>query len=66
MDAKEDLDAKIVQYEEQLKQVNGFLLSDPSNAQFIKLRDDLLKVIDLTNLINSQSDKPISSLSLMN
>ena len=64
MDAKEDLDAKIVQYEEQLKQVNGFLLSDPSNAQFIKLRDDLLKVIDLTNLINSQNDKPMSSSSI--
>ena len=57
----EDLDGKIAQYKEQLNQVNGFLLSDPNNAQFIKLKEDLVKVIDLTNLINSQNEPTSSS-----
>ena len=63
MESKEDLEAKIIQYTEQLNQVNGFLASDPSNVQFLKLKEDLSKVIDLTKLINSQHDEPISSSS---
>ena len=63
MESKEDLEAKIIQYTEQLNQVNGFLASDPNNVQFLKLKEDLSKVIDLTKLINSQHDEPISSSS---
>jgi survival of motor neuron-related-splicing factor 30 len=63
MDSAEDLDAKVAEYREQLRQVSGFLLSDPQNAQFLKLKEDLLKVIDLTNMINSQQNEPASSSS---
>lgn len=63
MESREELDAKIIEYTDQLRQVDGFLLSDPDNAQFLKLREDLQKVIDLTKLINSQHDDHNSSSS---
>ena len=63
METKEDLETKIVQYTEQLNQVTSFLLSDPNNVQFLKLKEDLTKIIDLTQLINSQHEKPLSSSS---
>lgn len=63
MDTSEDLDAKIMEYNEQLRQVNGFLISDPLNAQFLKLREDLLKVIEITNMINSQQQEQVPSSS---
>jgi survival-of-motor-neuron-related-splicing factor 30 len=63
MESREELDAKIIEYTDQLKQVDGFLSSDPDNAQFLKLKEDLQKVIDLTKLINSQHEDHNSSSS---
>lgn len=62
-ESKEELDAKINEYTNQLNQVKGFLLSDPNNNQFLKLKEDLEKVINLTVLINSQNDDITSSSS---
>lgn len=50
--AEEDhsaLKIKIENYSAQLQQVNTILQSDPNNEQFIKIRDDLHKVIKLTS-----------------
>lgn len=63
MDTAEDVVSKMSEFTEQLRQVNGFLLSDPQNAQFLKLKEDLLKVIDLTNMINSQQHETAQSSS---
>lgn len=62
METKKELDDKLVLYKVQLNQVNDLLQVDAQNPQFLKLRDDLDSVIQLTsNLIqqvySNQNDK---------
>ena len=49
MESKEELEAKIVVYQEQLQQINDLLLKDSANEQLTKIKTDLEKVIQLTS-----------------
>jgi len=52
----EDLITSLQTYKIQLEQVEAALTSDPSNAELLKLKDDLTEVITLTkNLIETQT-----------
>jgi len=52
----EDLTTSLQTYKIQLEQVEAALTSDPSNAELLKLKDDLTEVITLTkNLIETQT-----------
>merc|ERR1739838_805291 len=52
----EDLITGLQTYKIQLEQVEAALTSDPSNAELLKLKDDLTEVINLTkNLIETQT-----------
>lgn len=51
----EDPSARIVSYKQQLAQIEEYLESDCTNEQYIKLRDDIVHVIELTeNLVQAQ------------
>eukprot|EP01041_Mallomonas_annulata_P001619 gene1619-3128_t len=52
-----DLQIKINSYQEQLQQIEQFLTSDPSSEQYLRLKKDLLQVIQLTkDLIEFQTE----------
>ena len=51
---RDDLTSKLTIYSDQLVQVTTLLSSDPQNAQYLKLKDDLLNVINLTKALISQ------------
>lgn len=56
MESKEELENKIVLYKQQLQQVNELIQLDSTNEKFLKLKEDLDKVIDLTvDLLNKQT-----------
>src|SRR6056297_2692102 len=42
---------KLAEYREQLAQVEAAIANDPDNQEWIKLRDDLVEVIELTSEI---------------
>lgn len=48
MESREELDSRIGIYQQQLEQVNQLLLLDGQNEQFLQLKNDLEKVINLT------------------
>jgi hypothetical protein len=51
----EDPSARIASYKQQLAQIEEYLESDSTNEQYIKLRDDIVHVIELTeNLVQAQ------------
>lgn len=53
----DNLSDTISLYRDQLVQVDGFLTTDPSNQQFLSLRNDLIKAITLTNeLLNATTN----------
>lgn len=52
----EEIAANIRQYEEQLHQVDEFLISDPNNSQFLSLRDDLVSAINSIKNLLQQVD----------
>ena len=60
-ETKEEIQLRILGYQQQMKQVEDFLASDPTNAQFLTLKEDLQKVIDLTTDLLSLKDTPSSS-----
>lgn len=49
MESREEIDAKLNLYHQQLQQVNQLLTLDAHNAQFLSLKSDLEKVISLTS-----------------
>ena len=51
---RDDLTSKLAIYSDQLAQVTTLLSTDPENAQYLKLKDDLLNVINLTTDLLSQ------------
>ena len=51
---RDDLTSKLTLYSDQLVQVKTLLSSDPENTQYLKLKDDLLNVINLTTALLSQ------------
>jgi hypothetical protein len=51
MESQADLQAKIALYTQQLGQVDELLQLDPSNAQFLKLKEDLNQLIGLTKTL---------------
>lgn len=58
----EDLLENLSTYNEQLKQVDAALTNSPSDPELLKLREDLLEVLHLTNdLINSQTPAALPS-----
>eukprot|EP00965_Chrysotila_dentata_P198869 6179057-Pleurochrysis_carterae.AAC.1 len=44
-----DMEEKLAAYRQQLAQVEAAIAQDPDNAEWVKLRQDLLEVIDLTS-----------------
>ena len=54
MESKEEIESKLSVYRSQLEQVSQLLLDEPSNEQFINLKDDLEKVISLTETLTRQ------------
>ena len=64
MDSKIDLEQKLTSYNEQLKQVLNILAANPASAEFLKLKEDLEKVIGLTyNLLQLHDDDRHHTLS---
>lgn len=58
----EDLVDNLNTYKEQLKQVEAALTNDPSDDELLKLKKDLVEVIELTNdLIQAQAPAAASS-----
>lgn len=55
----ENIEAKIAAYEEQLRQVTSFLETDAHNEQFLSLRRDLQKLIELTGKLTDITKPPI-------
>ena len=51
---RDGLTSKLAIYSDQLTQVATLLSSDPENSQYLKLKDDLLNVINLTTDLLSQ------------
>lgn len=61
----EDLGQSLHTYKVQLEQVEAALTSDPSNAELLKLKGDLLEVITLTeNLIDTQGSSSAAGAGL--
>jgi hypothetical protein len=58
---REELQQRIQGYQEQARAIDEVLMSDPLNAQFLKLKDDLQKVINLTTELLLLKDAPSSS-----
>jgi survival-of-motor-neuron-related-splicing factor 30 len=56
METKAEIEGKLQLYRAQRVQVDQLIALDPSNAQFLKLQDDLDKVITLTEALLSQLD----------
>eukprot|EP00597_Dinobryon_sp_UTEXLB2267_P004382 CAMPEP_0170075320 /NCGR_PEP_ID=MMETSP0019_2-20121128/12471_1 /TAXON_ID=98059 /ORGANISM="Dinobryon sp., Strain UTEXLB2267" /LENGTH=321 /DNA_ID=CAMNT_0010286199 /DNA_START=1003 /DNA_END=1965 /DNA_ORIENTATION=+ len=56
MENREELTSRIVIYEQQLQQVNQLLQLDAQNLQFLKLKEDLEKVIHLTTDLIKQTN----------
>lgn len=54
MESLEDLGSKLSIYKSQLEQVNQLLEVEPTNEQFLNLKDDLEKVISLTETLLTQ------------
>lgn len=54
MESAEDLEAKLALYRSQLDQVNQLLALESDNEQFLKLKDDLERVISLTEALHAQ------------
>jgi hypothetical protein len=48
MESRDEIDARLNLYNQQLQQVNQLLTLDGQNAQFLSLKSDLEKVISLT------------------
>mmetsp|Transcript_39360 Transcript_39360/g.40096 ORF Transcript_39360/g.40096 Transcript_39360/m.40096 type:complete len:320 (-) Transcript_39360:44-1003(-) len=60
METVEELQSKISGYQQQLEQIEAMLKADPDNEKFAKLKEDLIKVINLTSdLISYQSESTI-------
>ena len=49
METRDEIDARLNLYHQQLQQVNQLLTLDGQNAQFLSLKSDLEKVISLTS-----------------
>ena len=49
MESREELDARLNLYHQQLQQVNQLLTLDAQNSQFLSLKSDLEKVISLSS-----------------
>ena len=49
VESPEQLREKLATYNAQLSQVEQLLQADPQNAEFLKLKQDLLEVVALTN-----------------
>lgn len=58
MESKEETESKLQLYKAQLEQVNQLLLIEPVNEQFLTLKEDLAKVINLTEELLSQYFNP--------
>jgi hypothetical protein len=54
MESAAEIDSKLSIYQSQLEQVNQLLTVEPTNDQFLNLKDDLEKVISLTETLLSQ------------
>lgn len=54
MESIEEIESKLSVYRSQLEQVSQLLLDEPSNEQFLNLKDDLEKVISLTETLARQ------------
>ena len=48
MESRDEIDARLNLYNQQLQQVNQLLTLDGQNPQFLSLKSDLEKVISLT------------------
>jgi hypothetical protein len=60
-DSLSDLELKVTSYKHQLQQIILILISDPRNESFLKLKDDLEKLIALTeNLISVRRSELIA------
>ncbi|XP_074597575.1 survival of motor neuron-related-splicing factor 30 [Brevipalpus obovatus] len=57
----EDLAANLRNYKIQLQQVEAALTSEPSNEEFLKLKEDLEEVITLTKTLMSDEGTPIDT-----
>jgi hypothetical protein len=55
MDSTEELESKLSLYRTQLDQVSQLLAIEPNNSQFVTLKDDLEKVISLTETLYSSA-----------
>lgn len=51
MESLEEIESKLSLYQSQLEQVNQLLETDSDNSQFLSLKDDLEKVISLTQTL---------------
>ena len=49
MESREEIDARLNLYHQQLQQVNQLLTLDAQNPQFLSLKSDLEKVISLSS-----------------
>ena len=60
----DDPSARIVAYKQQLAQIEEYLVTDRTNEQYIKLRDDIVHVIELTeNLVQVQGTQGVEAQS---
>lgn len=60
-DSLSDLELKVTSYKHQLQQIILILISDPRNESFLKLKDDLERLITLTeNLISVRRSELIA------
>jgi survival-of-motor-neuron-related-splicing factor 30 len=50
---------KLAEYRQQLAQVEAAIANDPGNVEWIKLRDDLVEVIELTSEIAETADPAV-------
>lgn len=61
MESHEDTANKVLLYKAQLEQVNQLLLIEPTNEQFLTLKNDLEKVISLTEALLSKYYDEVST-----
>jgi hypothetical protein len=57
-ETKEEIQSRIWGYQQQMKQVEDFLASDPTNAQFLTLKEDLLKDAPSSSSFVAAGERP--------